>query len=157
MKCMLLMITTGLLVATMNIPQPGWATDNANSERYVVLANTSKKTGNTDERAIQELIERYRVGYQHADPSLLTEVYADYTPTLSAALFEYRQTVKDLTVRIEGVRIRQLDDRQAIATFTRWDNFIDVWTGKEVQVRADLTKKFIRQNGLWKMFAVAEE
>jgi len=157
MKCRLLMIAVGLLVTTLNAPKPGWATENTTPERYAVLTNISKNTGDTDERAIQELLERYRVGYQQADPRLLTEVYADYTPALSSALCQYHQTVKDLTVRIEGVRILHLDGQQAVAAFTRRDNFIDAWTGKAVQVKANVTKKFIRQNGLWKMSAETEK
>jgi hypothetical protein len=125
-----------------------------NSQQYAALSEVNEETKKSDEQAIYRLIEQYRLGYQLADTNALAEVFVDFSPMLQTALSRYRQNAKDLTVRIEEIRIRQVDEHQAVAAFIREDYFTDAQTGRPVQVKADLTKNLVLHNGQWKMLAM---
>jgi hypothetical protein len=109
-----------------------------------------------DERAIKQLIELYRLGYQTADVDMLAAICADFTPTLGAALSTYHQYVKDLTVTVEDVHILRIGSEGVVAAFTRQDNFIDAQSGKRRHVQARLTKQFVQRDGVWQMLAAAD-
>lgn len=128
----------------------------AAAEIRAELATLRLGTDPADEQAIQQLIEQYRLGYQLADANTLASVYADFTPALGTALSRYHQVAKNLTVAVENIRILKIDGQEAVTTFTRWDSFIDAQSGKPMQSRVELTKKFIQQDGLWKMLAAGE-
>jgi len=157
MKYWFSLLVAGLVMNGVNVPFPSWAEELSSPERYAALTNASKNTKDSDEQAIRAQLERYRMGYQQTDPETLAEVFTDFSPALRAALVKYRESVKDLTVKLDSIDIHQLDTHEAIATFTRQDSFIDTWTGRPVQMNVEQTKKFIQQGGRWKMRAAAEE
>lgn len=110
-----------------------------------------------DEQAIKALIEQYRLGYQLADSSRLAAICADFTPALGAALSLYHQIAKNLTVQIADVHILAIDNQEAMVSFIRQDSFIDAQSGKPMQLQVELTKRFVQQDGAWKMFAMTAE
>jgi hypothetical protein len=123
---------------------------------YTKQTQLPAETSTRDEQAIRALIEQYRLGYQLADASRLAATCADFTPALSTALSLYHQSAKNLTVRIGAIRVLAIDNQKAIATFTRQDSFIDARSGKPMRLEVELSKKFVKQNGLWQMFASAD-
>lgn len=108
------------------------------------------------ERVIYDLIEQYRLGYQMADPTVLAEIFADFTPAVGQALSTYHQTAKNLAVKVDDVRILKINSREAVAAFIREDSFIDAQSGKPVHLQVKLTKRFVHQGGLWRMLAAAQ-
>jgi hypothetical protein len=120
---------------------------------YATQTKSTTEASTRDEQTIRALIEQYRLGYQLADPRLLSAICADFTATLSTALSLYHQTAKNLKVKIEDIRILALDSREAVVTFTRQDNFIDARSGKPMQLQVELSKRFVQQDGAWKMLA----
>lgn len=150
-------LTAGLVVAIgFGLPLRGDAEELAAAEIRAELATLRLGTDPADEQAIQQLIEQYRLGYQRADAAALSSVYADFTPALSTALSMYHRNARNLTVKVEDIHILKIDGQEAVTTFTRWDSFIDAQSGKPIQLRAELTKKFVQQDGFWKMLAAAE-
>ena len=123
---------------------------------YATQTKPTAEASIRGEQAIKALIEQYRLGYQLADPNRLAAICADFTPALGTALSRYHQTAKNLAVEIEGVRILAIDSHQALATFIRQDNFIDARSGRPMRMKVELTKKFVQQDGLWKMLVAAE-
>lgn len=146
----------GLMV--VGCPLWGSAAEFSVAASQAQQAETANATAqdHSHEQAIQDLIEQYRLGYQLADTKALVRVYADFTPALSTALSRYHQVAKNLTVAVENIHILKIDGQEAVTTFTRRDSFIDAQSGKSMQSRVELTKKFIQQDGLWKMLAAAE-
>jgi hypothetical protein len=157
MRCVRCFLTAGLVVAIgFALPLRSDAEGLAAAEIRAELATLRLGTDPADEQAIRQLIEQYRLGYQLADAKVLVRVYADFTPALSSALSRYHQVAKNLTVAVENIRILQIDEREAVATFVRRDHFIDAGSGKSMQLDTRVTKRCVQQDGLWKMLASAE-
>lgn len=157
MKCVRVFFIAGWIVtAVMSFPMFCQAAEIL-TVHYSPQAKPLAATFTRDEQAIKALIEQYRLGYQLADSSRLAATCADFTPALGAALSLYHQIAKNLTVQIADVRILAINDQEARVSFTRHDSFIDAQSGKPMQLQVELTKRFVQQDGAWKMLAMVAE
>jgi ketosteroid isomerase-like protein len=104
----------------------------------------------TDEQAIRRLIERYRQATQAREIDSLAGLHAEFTPEQRAAQERYFQNVRDLKVAIENVEIAVVEN-EAVASYTRTDDFVDARTGRPIHVTVRLTKMLRRENGSWRL------
>jgi class 3 adenylate cyclase/TolB-like protein/ketosteroid isomerase-like protein len=107
-------------------------------------------TTNGSEQAIREVLERYRRAYETKDLELLSSIYTELSPKQKQARVKYFQNTKDLVVQINDVRIAVRGDN-AVAIYTRADQFKDTKTGETVKLDVRLTKKLRKADGDWKM------
>jgi adenylate cyclase len=120
-------------LARLMVPAVAQAEDNVNAEILAVL-------------------ERYRQATEARAIGAVAALYAEFTAEQRAAQQRYFENVRDLRVGIENVDIAVLGD-EAVATFTRTDDFLDARTGRAMHLVVRLTKIFRRHEGAWKLAA----
>ncbi len=108
------------------------------------------ETGLDAEAEILDVLERYRQAYEAKDLDLLSSVYAELTPKQRAARQRYFQNTDNLAVEINDVRIAVRGD-DAVASYTRADQFKDRKSGELVKLDIRLTKKLHRMDDGWKL------
>jgi class 3 adenylate cyclase/TolB-like protein len=99
---------------------------------------------------IVALLERYRRAIETMAVDELADIYADYTPEQQVAQERYFRRVRNLRVRVENVDVVVVGD-EAIASYTRTDDFVDVRSGRSMHVAVQLTKMLRRERGAWKL------
>lgn len=102
--------------------------------------------------AIRELLERYRRAMEQRDLDAMAAIYLDYSDEQRGAQEAYFENVRDLRVAIADVEVVVLGD-EAIASFTRTDDFVDGETGEPMHMVVRLTKNLERRDGTWRMRA----
>ena len=108
---------------------------------------------NTGDRSeILAVIERYRQATEQREIRALAAVYAEFSPEQEAAQQRYFENVRDLRVAIDNVDVVVVGD-EAVASYTRTDDFVDARTGRPMHVAVRLTKTLRRVNGVWKLAA----
>ncbi len=113
-------------------PRAAWADDEA-----VVQA------------AIMAFLERYRAATEAGDVTALATMYADFSAEQRAALQSYFGTVSDLRVSLEKVDVATSGD-EAVVTYSRTDDFVDVPKGRRMHVTVRVTKALRRTGSEWK-------
>jgi hypothetical protein len=84
--------------------------------------------------------------------SSLASVYVEFPAEQQTAQQRYFDNVRDLRVVIENPEIAVVDD-EAVVSYTRTDDFVDVRTGRPMHASVRLTKILRRSNGEWRMAA----
>jgi len=108
---------------------------------------------NTGDRSeILAVIERYRQATEQREIRALAAVYAEFSPEQEAAQQRYFENVRELHVAIDNVDVVVVGD-EAIASYTRTDDFVDARTGRPMHVAVRLTKTLRRVDGMWKLAA----
>jgi class 3 adenylate cyclase/TolB-like protein len=102
--------------------------------------------------AILAVLERYRRATEARDMSSLASVYVEFPAEQQTAQQRYFDNVRDLRVVIENPEIAVVDD-EAVVSYTRTDDFVDVRTGRPMHASVRLTKILRRSNGEWRMAA----
>jgi len=102
------------------------------------------------EQEIRQVLERYRQAYEKKDLTLLDNVYDTMTATQKEAHTKYFQNTQGLRVTIRDVDIA-VRGNEAVVSYTREDQFIDMKTEQNVKLDARLTKILVRTDGLWKI------
>ncbi len=100
--------------------------------------------------AIIDVLERYRRATEARELQALASVYAEFPPEQQAAQQRYFENVKDLKVTIDNVDVAVVGD-EAVASYTRTDDFVDARTGRPMHVAVRLTKILRRTDGTWKL------
>ena len=113
-------------------PRAAWADDEA-----VVQA------------AIMAFLERYRAATEAGDVTALATMYADFSAEQRAALQSYFGTVSDLRVSLEKVDVATSGD-EAVVTYSRTDDFVDVPKGRRMHVTVRVTKTLRRIRNEWR-------
>jgi TolB-like protein len=101
---------------------------------------------------IRAFLETYRRATEAADIEALGELYADFSPRQRAALERYFANVRDLRVAIDRVEIAVVGD-EAVLTYMRTDDFIDVPSDRRQHVSIRVTKTLRRIDGRWRFAA----
>jgi adenylate cyclase len=102
------------------------------------------------ETAIKDVIERLRRATESREVQSLAALYTEFPPELQAAQQKYFENVRDLRVVIDHVDVAVVGD-EAVASYTRTDDFVDARTGRPMHVAVRLTKTLKRQDGAWKL------
>jgi ketosteroid isomerase-like protein len=77
-------------------------------------------------------------------------VYDEFSPDQQAAQQRYFENIRDLKVAIDHVDVAVVGD-EAVASYTRTDDFVDARTGRPMHVTVRLTKILRRSDGTWKL------
>jgi TolB-like protein/ketosteroid isomerase-like protein len=113
------------------VPRDAWADDEALAEREIVA-----------------FLERYRRATEAGDVAALATMYATFTPAQRAALVSYYASVRNLQVTIDNLEIAVVGD-EAVVSYSRTDDFVDVQTGRPMHVALRVTKTLSRAGGGW--------
>jgi class 3 adenylate cyclase/TolB-like protein/ketosteroid isomerase-like protein len=106
-----------------------------------------------DDRAdIVAVVEQYRKATEARDVAAVSAVYADFTSDQQVAQQRYFANATDLKVAFADVEVVVLGD-DAVASYTRVDDFTDARTGHPMHVQLRLTKKLTRTAAGWKLAA----
>lgn len=105
-----------------------------------------------NERDIVAFLERYRVATQTGDVDALSTMYVTFTDAQRAALTSYYAGVRELKVAIDNVVIAVIGG-EAVASYSRTDDFVDVRTGRPMHVALRVTKTLARKDGAWVLTA----
>jgi adenylate cyclase len=120
--------------------------------RGAVLAPAVAAEPTADQTAILAVIESYRRATESRQMPELAAVYTAFAPEQQAAQQRYFDNVRDLHVVIDNVDMAVVGD-EAVVSYTRTDDFLDVRTGRPMHVAVRLTKTLRRVDGAWKMAA----
>jgi hypothetical protein len=122
----------------------------------VAWAQDLSQSGETPEKEIRQVLERYRQAYEQKDLVLLDSIYDILSPAQREANAKYFQHTQDLQVIIRDVDIAVLGNEAAMS-YTREDRFIDAKTGKEVKFAVRFTKFLVRLADVWKIASGKKE
>ena len=116
----------------------------------VVRAGMCRRHGGAP-AAIADALEHYRRATESREIPAVAAVYDEFSPEQQAAQQRYFENVRDLKVTIDHVDVAVVGD-EAVASYTRTDDFVDARTGRPMHVAVRLTKILRQQpNGEWKM------
>jgi len=117
-------------------------------------ARSAAAADDVADREIVAFLDRYRLATEAGDVAALATMYASFTPAQRAALVSYYANVRDLRVTIDNVEIAVVGD-EAVVSYSRTDDFVDVPTGRPMHVALRVTKTLSRAGGGW-VFATAK-
>jgi TolB-like protein len=100
------------------------------------------------ERDIAAFLERYRAATEAGDVSALATMYAAFTDAQRMALTTYYASVRNLRVAIDNIVIAVVGG-EAVVSYSRTDDFVDVLTGRPVHVALRVTKTLLQKDGRW--------
>ncbi|HLK11336.1 MAG TPA: adenylate/guanylate cyclase domain-containing protein [Candidatus Binatia bacterium] len=103
-----------------------------------------------DEAAVRELLERYRTALEGKDMNKLAAVYVSLPDPMRGALERYFQNAQDLKVQFSNFDIL-VEGNEALATFTRSDDFKDAQTGKPVHLEMRVSSIVAKQDDGWRI------
>jgi TolB-like protein/ketosteroid isomerase-like protein len=99
-------------------------------------------------REITAFLEQYRRATEARDVDALGAMYAAFSPAQRAAIERYFGGVRDLRIGIDHVEAAVVGD-EAVVSYSRTDDFVDVQTGRPGHVSERLTKTLRRVDGRW--------
>jgi len=103
-----------------------------------------------DEAAVTELLERYRKALESEDLEQVAALHVELTDRMRSALTQYFANARDLHVSFEDVTVRLSGD-EALASFTRKDEFADRETGRAVRMQLRVSSILERRDGMWRI------
>jgi TolB-like protein len=114
------------------------------------IAPRAAWAGDSDaaERDIAAFLDRYRRATETGDITALATMYDVFGDAQRAALASYYAGVRDLRVTIDNVVIAVVGG-EAVVSYSRTDDFVDVRTGRPIHVALRVTKTLARKDGAW--------
>jgi TolB-like protein len=97
---------------------------------------------------ITAFLEQYRRATEAHDVAALGAMYVTFSSEQRVAIERYLAGVRDLRVGIDHVEAA-VSGEQAVVSYTRTDDFVDVQTGRPGHVSVRLTKTLRRVDGRW--------
>lgn len=98
---------------------------------------------------VSAFLEEYRRATEARDVAAVATMYMALQPEQRDALERYFGSVRDFRVGIDRVEAAVVGE-EAVVTYTRTDDFVDVETGKPQHVSMRLTKTLRRVDGRWR-------
>jgi CHAT domain-containing protein len=109
-----------------------------------------------DDAAIRELLTRYGAALSSRDVEQVASVQSGLSDTDRQKLSTYFQFAPDLKVNISNVDVLH-EGNDAVATYTRRDEFTDSRSGRRFSLEASRTAKLQKSaDGAWKIVALGE-
>ena len=103
-----------------------------------------------DEAAIQALLEHYRSALEAESIAEVEALHVTLTGPMRDALHRYFENAERLRVQFSKVDV-VVEGNEALATFTRSDDFLDARTGMPVHLEMRVSNVLARENGAWKI------
>jgi TolB-like protein len=102
------------------------------------------------EAEVRELLERYRTALESKSIDQIAKVYVDISPGMRDALTRYFENADKLTVQFSNYDIL-IEGNEAVATFTRDDNFKDTHSGRDMHLEVRVSSVMAKQDGAWRI------
>ena len=103
-----------------------------------------------DEREIAALLEQYRLALEAESLERVEVLHVAMPEPVREALQKYFQNATQLRIRFSDVDVLVAGD-EALATFTRSDDFVDAATGAPVHLEVRVSSVVARHGGAWKL------
>ena len=117
------------------------------------LGPSTAEASDNDEDAIRALLERYRAALESRDMARVESLHAALPTPMRDALLQYFQGAADLRVQFSKLDI-VVEGDDALATFTRSDDFLDAQTGTPVHLEVRVSNVLTRRDGGWKILGL---
>jgi TolB-like protein/ketosteroid isomerase-like protein len=114
--------------------------------RHVGARTARADDAETDVRAF---LDSYRRATEKGDVAALATMYSTFTAEQRAGLERFFGEIRDLRVQFDQVEVAVVGD-EAVVSYTRTDDFVDVQTGRPEHVSLRLTKTLRRVEGRWR-------
>jgi adenylate cyclase len=125
------------------VPAPWWAR----------LGPRTAEASEDDEEAIRALLERYRAALESRDMARVESLHAALPTPMRDALQQYFGSAARLRVQFSQLDI-VVEGDEALATFTRSDDFLDAQTGMPVHLEVRVSNVLTRREGGWKILGL---
>ncbi len=106
-----------------------------------------------DEVAIQALLERYRGALEAENLAAIEALHVALPDPMREALRKYFENAEHLRVQFSKVDLLVEGD-EALATFTRSDDFVDASSGLPVHLEVRVSNVIERQGGGWRILGI---
>jgi TolB-like protein len=103
-----------------------------------------------NEAEVKQLLELYRTALESKSMEQISAIYVEVTPSMRDALTRYFATADNLKVRFSNFDIL-IEGNEAVATFTRNDEFKDAHSGRDMQLEVRVSSVVAKQDGGWKI------
>jgi hypothetical protein len=117
---------------------------------FALVAPRDADASEADDVAIRALLERYRAALESEDIALVESLHVALPNPMRDALHRYFQGASHLRVQFSKLDI-VVEGDEALATFTRSDDFLDAETGTPVHLEVRVSSVLARQDGAWKV------
>ena len=104
----------------------------------------------TDEIAVRDLLERYRLAIQSEDLDTLSALHVDLNAQMRAAFERYFENADELAVEFSDFDVI-IDGDDALATFTRRDEFRDARTEQPIEMKIRISSRLERLGDGWRI------
>lgn len=105
-----------------------------------------------DEAVVKQTLESYRRATESKQIHAIAALYTEFPAEQQAAQMKYFENIRDLHVTLDHIDVVVVGG-EAVASYTRTDDFIDARTGRPMHVAVRLTKTLRNENGSWKLSA----
>ena len=122
---------------------PRWPSSLARSEAYA----------GTDEAQIEALLERYRAALEAENLPAIEALHVALPDSMRDALRKYFENAERLRVQFSKLDI-VVEGDEALATFTRSDDFVDASSGVPVHLEVRVSNAITRQGGTWRILGI---
>ena len=103
-----------------------------------------------EQGAIQQLLERYRASLESKNVDQIAAIYVEMSPSMRDALTRYFATADELKISFSNYDIL-VEGTEAVATFTRNDEFKDARSGRDVHLEVRMSSVVTKQTGGWRI------
>lgn len=131
-------------------PTTPHASSEKNSQSSAWGVGVAQAQDLSDKAAIEQLLKRYSSALEAKKVEEFADLHVDLNERQRDSLRRYFDNAEDLHVRISSIDIA-VNDGEALATFTRTDQFREAPTGRSVELEVRLSSILTKQNGHWKI------
>ena len=117
------------------------------------IAAAHAQEPSVEQAAIAKLLQDWGQALEAANVDAVAELYVRFDDHQRKILRQYFDNTEDLHVKISGQDI-VVEGNEAVATFTRTDEFRETPTGKDVQLELRLSTLLTKQAADWKIRAL---
>src|SRR5262249_13315416 len=103
-----------------------------------------------EERAVAATLEAFRAALQAKDVPALVGLQTEMPDAQRRAYTTYFEGARDLVVHFSTPEVL-VEGSDALATFTRRDTFVDVGTGRPVQLEVQISCVLVKRDDRWKV------
>lgn len=111
---------------------------------------TATAAESPEDAAIRELLEAYRAALESESVLRIGELYVEVNDKMRASLERYFENAEGLSVAFSDLSVLVEGD-QALATFTRSDEFKDAASGRPVRVELRVSSLLEKRDAGWKI------
>ena len=117
---------------------------------FALMTPREAEASEADEAAIRVLLERYRVALESENMALVESLHVAFPDPMRDALQRYFQSAAHLKVQFSRLDV-VVEGDEALATFTRSDDFLDAETSTPVHLEVRVSSALERQDTGWKI------